>query len=97
MRLPISTNFLICLINRMIHTFPISKTDSIRFGAGRQETRVGGTLFKKFSIQVFLYFKDSFFLLKCAILQTCFAFGLTDANMELNQERNGKFHHPELW
>ncbi|MXQ95598.1 hypothetical protein E5288_WYG015662 [Bos mutus] len=34
--------------------------------------------------------------LSCAILQTCFAFALTDANMELNQERNGKFHHPEL-
>lgn len=54
MRLPISTIFLVCLINRMIHTFPIRKTDSIRFGGGRGETRVGRTLFKKFSIQFFL-------------------------------------------
>lgn len=54
MRLPISTIFLICLINRVIHTFPTSKTDLIRFGVGRRETRVGGTLLKKFSIQVFL-------------------------------------------
>lgn len=96
MRLPISTIFLTCLINRMIHTFPIRKTDLIRFGGGRGEMRVGGTLLKKFQFSFFplkaFFFFFSFLLLKCAILQTGFASALRDSNMELNQERNGKCH-----
>ena len=101
MRLPISTIFLTCLINRMIHTFPIRKTDLIRFGGGRGEMRVGGTLLKKFQFS-FFPLKAFFFFFFLSSIKVCYFadwFCLCTQRFKYGTKpgEKWKMSHPELW